>query len=92
VYESFSALCGSMAACLPVRDAVLDGEIVHLDAKGKPQFYSLLRRRSPQHFYAFDVLWLDGKDLRQLSLMKRKQILRLRSSYDARAGPVRRPS
>src|SRR6478752_7226018 len=35
-----------------------------------------MRRRSPQHFYAFDILWLDGKDLRVLSLVKRKQILR----------------
>ena len=34
------------------------------------------RRRTPQHFYAFDILWLDGKDLRGLPLLERKQILR----------------
>jgi hypothetical protein len=27
-------------------------------------FASLMRRRAPQHFYAFDILWLDGEDRR----------------------------
>ena len=35
-----------------------------------------MRRRTPRHFYAFDILWLDGKDLRGLPLVKRKQVLR----------------
>src|SRR5215469_4411789 len=42
--------------------AVLDGEIVHLNTQGKPRFYDLMRRNS-QHYYAFDLLWLDGHDL-----------------------------
>lgn len=37
---------------------------------------NLMRRRTPQHFYAFDILWLDGKDLRWVPLVNRKQILR----------------
>jgi bifunctional non-homologous end joining protein LigD len=76
VYKSFNALCGALAGFLRVQNAVIDGEIVYLDASGKPQFYSLLRRRSPQHFVAFDILWLDGKDLRALPLLERKRILR----------------
>jgi bifunctional non-homologous end joining protein LigD len=75
-FKSFPDLCTSMAACLEVESAVLDGEIVHLGDDGRPEFYSLMRRRSPQHFYAFDILWLNGKDLRQQPLMKRKEILR----------------
>jgi hypothetical protein len=55
---------------------VLDGEIVHLDTDGKPQFYDLLRRRTPQQFVAFDLLWLDGRDLRSLPLVERKRQLR----------------
>ena len=50
-----------------------------LGAYGKPQFYDLMRRRSPQHFYAFDVLWLNGRDrrdLRELPLIKRKRLVR----------------
>ena len=50
-YKSFGALCDEIAAAIP-RRAVLDGEIVHLDAAGRPQFYSLLRRRGPQRFIA----------------------------------------
>ena len=63
IYKSFTTLCHEIAACLDVKNAILDGEIVHLDAAGKPQFYSLLRRRSPQQFIAFDLVWLNGKDL-----------------------------
>src|SRR5215469_702344 len=51
VYKSFSALSAGIATALAC-EAVLDGEIVHLDAEGKPQFYQLLYRRPPQYFVA----------------------------------------
>jgi ATP-dependent DNA ligase len=35
-----------------------------------------MRRRSPRQFVAFDILWLDGRDLRMLPLVERKRILR----------------
>ena len=47
-----------------------------LDDNGRPQFYDLLRRRGTPVLYAFDVLWLDGKDLRPLPLIERKRLLR----------------
>jgi bifunctional non-homologous end joining protein LigD len=75
VYKSFGALCEQIPAAIG-HDAVLDGEIVHLDAAGRPQFYDLMRRRPPQQFVAFDLLWLDGQDLRQLPLLERKRRLR----------------
>src|ERR1041385_6436786 len=43
---------------------------------GRPEFYNLMRCRSPQHFCAFDILWLNGKELRGLPLLLRKHILR----------------
>jgi len=55
---------------------VLDGEIVCLDAEGRPQFYELLRWRDAAVFYVFDVLWLNGQDLRSRPLVERKRILR----------------
>jgi bifunctional non-homologous end joining protein LigD len=55
-------------------EAVLDGEIVCLDSNGRPQFYDLLRRRSEPVFYAFDLLWLDGEDLRTRPLVDRKRL------------------
>jgi bifunctional non-homologous end joining protein LigD len=76
VYRSFPALTAEVGAALSVTDAILNGEIVHLGADGRPQFYDLMRRRRPQHFYAFDLLWLNGRDLRALALTKRKQLLR----------------
>ena len=75
VYRGFPRLCAAIGAAIPAH-AVLDGEIVYLDAEGKPQFYDLMRRRTPQHYYAFDLLWLDGKDLRDIRLIERKRLLR----------------
>jgi bifunctional non-homologous end joining protein LigD len=75
VYRGFPQLCAAIGAAIPAQ-AVLDGEIVYLDAEGKPQFYELMRRRTPQHYYAFDVLWLDGHDLRDIRLTERKRLLR----------------
>ena len=39
-------------------------------------FYELMRRHGPFCFYAFDLLWLDGTDLRGLALSGRKALLR----------------
>ena len=39
-------------------------------------FYELMRRRGPFCFYAFDLLWLDGGDLRDRPLSERKALLR----------------
>ena len=56
--------------------AVVDGEIVALDAQGSPSFQALQHRGShPGHqivFYAFDLLHLDGKDLTGQPLLKRR--------------------
>ena len=75
VHKSFPQLCAAIGAAIPGQ-AVLDGEIVHLDAQGKPRFYDLMRRRNPQHYCAFDLLWLDGHDLRELSLIERMRRLK----------------
>jgi bifunctional non-homologous end joining protein LigD len=77
VFKSFPALSGNLPTGLHGTSAVLDGEIVCLDRHGKPQFRDLLFRRGEPCFYAFDLLWCDGEDLRYLPLMDRK--LRLRA-------------
>ena len=51
-YKSFPQLCAAIGAAIPGQ-AVLDGEIVHLDAEGKPRFYDLMRRRNPQHYWRY---------------------------------------
>jgi bifunctional non-homologous end joining protein LigD len=65
---------------LPVRECVIDGEIVALDEKGRSSFQLLQAlemegRKSPLRFYVFDLLQLDGKSLLQLPLEERKQLL-----------------
>jgi bifunctional non-homologous end joining protein LigD len=76
VYKSFPTLCESIAEDLKVTDAVLDGEIVCLSRDGRSQFNRLMYRRSDPHFYAFDLLWLNGEDLRDWPLLVRKRALR----------------
>ena len=46
-----------------------------LDSHGVSQFNVLFSRRGKPVFYAFDLLWLDGQDLRSLPLIERKQRL-----------------
>jgi len=70
----FEALKRSLAK-LPVENAILDGEIICVDAKGVSQFNQLLSRKGEPVFYAFDLLWLDGEDLRQMPLVERKKRL-----------------
>jgi bifunctional non-homologous end joining protein LigD len=70
----FEALKRSLAK-LPVENAILDGEVICVDAKGVSRFNQLLGRKGEPVFYAFDLLWLDGKDLRQMPLVERKKRL-----------------
>ena len=55
---------------------MLDGEIVCLHDKGHSQFNELLFHRGQPRFCAFDVLSLDGEELRLVSPIERKLILR----------------
>jgi bifunctional non-homologous end joining protein LigD len=52
---------------------VLDGEIVCLASDGRSLFTRLLFRRDWPHFVAFDVLSIDGEDLRARPLVQRKR-------------------
>lgn len=74
-FKSWPDLCAEIAT-LDCESAILDGEIVCLDELGKADFNSLLFRRGEPLFYAFDLLWHDGHDLRSHTLIERKDILR----------------
>lgn len=75
VFNEFDSL-GQYLSDLPVRSAILDGEIVCLDGNGHSRFNELLFRRGLPYFYAFDLLWLNGKDMRGLPLIERKERLK----------------
>src|SRR5690242_4975590 len=76
VYKSFPRLCSALAEHIRVDSAVLDGEIVCLDSAGRSQFKQLLFRRGNPCFAAFDLLWLNGEDMRGLALTERKRRLK----------------
>jgi bifunctional non-homologous end joining protein LigD len=74
--KKFPEVKDSIAA-LDVRDAIIDGEIVALDEKGRSSFQALQgfdmgQERPPIVFYAFDLLQLNGEDLRNLPIEERK--------------------
>jgi bifunctional non-homologous end joining protein LigD len=60
--------------------AVLDGEIVVLNAKGQSDFGKLQNWRSEADgdlvYYVFDLLWLEGRDLTGLPLSERRALLK----------------
>jgi bifunctional non-homologous end joining protein LigD len=70
----FQELADGLARTLRVRDAILDGEIIVM-SEGGPDFYALFFRRGEPAYAAFDLLWLNGRDLRALPLWRRKKRL-----------------
>jgi bifunctional non-homologous end joining protein LigD len=74
-FNSFDTLRKAMTAPGGGK-TVLDGEIVCLDKRGRPQFNDLLFHRGEPCFFAFDLLMADGKDIRSERLTDRKQELR----------------
>jgi bifunctional non-homologous end joining protein LigD len=89
----FPELAGP-ATWIEAREAIVDGEVVALDERGRPSF-SLLQDRTgvrtgrapgtkrhgppaPAVFQAFDLLHLDGRSLLGVPLEERKRLLRSR--------------
>ena len=84
--DKFKAIA-SEAKSLP--DMLIDGEIVALDHNGAPNFSTLQAALSEGDsesliFYAFDLLFAGGEDLRSLPLGERKA--RLKKLLEARKG------
>jgi bifunctional non-homologous end joining protein LigD len=84
--DKFSAIAREGGA-LP--DVLIDGEIVALDHDGNPNFSSLQAAISDGKtdnliFFAFDLLFAEGLDLRRLPLSERKA--RLKALLEARKG------
>jgi bifunctional non-homologous end joining protein LigD len=80
------------AAKLPVREAILDGEAVVLEPNGTTSFQALQNalsegREDDLVYFAFDLLYLDGYDLRGATLADRKEALT--SLLEGRDGAVR---
>ncbi|MFL5493626.1 MAG: hypothetical protein ACJ8DC_04485 [Gemmatimonadales bacterium] len=75
VLTQFQELCYWVREELSVREVILDGEVVALDPQGRQDFRALLAGQGNLHYAAFDALWIKGKDLRGLPLIRRKRAL-----------------
>jgi bifunctional non-homologous end joining protein LigD len=69
------------AKALAAHDLIIDGEATVLGNTGLPDFQRLRRELAKKHsdrlvYHAFDLLYLDGKDLRRAALIERKAALR----------------
>jgi len=69
--KSFGRLAAALAK-LRVQNAIIDGEVVCLDAEGRSVFLDMRRRKANAILYCFDLLWLNNEDLRNLPLVERK--------------------
>jgi len=76
VFSKFGILETEISHGVRAMSCVLDGEIVCLDRDGRSNFYKLLFRRDWPCFYTFDVLSIDGEELRDRPLAERKRRLR----------------
>jgi len=88
ITDRYPALVKALAR-QPAASIVLDGEVVATDERGVPSFERLQRRmhltnpieiatadrQAPVTYYAFDLLHIDGIDLRESPLTERKRLL-----------------
>jgi bifunctional non-homologous end joining protein LigD len=84
----FANLARQVAAELGARELILDGEIVSLDDEGRIDFWGLMRGQGTLAYAAFDLLWLNGQDLRTKPLQRRKR--RLEQLIPASVGALNR--
>ena len=77
---------------LPCSSALLDGEVAVADAKGRTDFGALQNALSTGNgnfaYYVFDLLHLDGEDLRRLPQIERKEMLAALLRRRGKKGPV----
>lgn len=76
--DSFTTIAAA-ADKIAAHSAVLDGEIVVPGANGVPNFHAIkpaiANGQDRLYFYAFDLLYLDGRDLRGVALADRRRAL-----------------
>src|SRR4051812_27514590 len=78
----------SVPASLNAKQVILDGEVVAFDSQGRPSFADIQPRiaanrlnvsarmkTNPVTFFVFDLLYLDGYDVRAVPLLERKRLL-----------------
>ena len=70
--QRFPSIAESLAK-IAIGDAVLDGEIVALDKRKRPSFARI--GEGNEQYFVFDLLWLQGCDLRRTPIERRRELL-----------------
>jgi bifunctional non-homologous end joining protein LigD len=85
--KQFPAVAAALGQSVKADTAIIDGEVVALDENGNPSFQHLqnltgfgtkpaVKGAAPLlNFFAFDLLYLNGYDLRKAALIDRRQLL-----------------
>ena len=86
--KQFATVAAALAQSVKADTAIIDGEVVALDENGTPSFQRLQnmtgfgtkpaakRRGAPLlNFFAFDLIYLNGYDLRKAALIDRRNLL-----------------
>jgi bifunctional non-homologous end joining protein LigD len=86
--KQFAPVAEALQQCVKADTTIIDGEVVALDENGKPSFQHLQNFTGfgtkpalkgvappPLNFFAFDLLYLNGYDLRKAALIDRRQLL-----------------
>ncbi|HET9283626.1 MAG TPA: DNA ligase D [Candidatus Angelobacter sp.] len=86
--KQFAPIAEALQQYVKAETAIIDGEVVAFDEKGRPSFQHLQNytgfgtkpalkgaTRPPLNFFAFDLLYLNGYDLRKAALIDRRQLL-----------------
>jgi bifunctional non-homologous end joining protein LigD len=74
--SKYPSICAALRGA--GRFAVIDGELVAVDARGRSRFQLLQnaeREKARLRYCAFDLLYLDDQDLREYPLIERKELL-----------------
>jgi ATP-dependent DNA ligase len=50
---------------MPAEEAVLNGELAIMDEVGRTRFAPMMKWNRDARYFAFDLLWVNGKDLRR---------------------------
>ena len=75
-FNGFQDLATALAREVNAEMAVLDGELAVPDDAGRTVFSAVIGGRKQARYFAFDLLWLNGEDLRALPLLSRKEMLK----------------
>ena len=89
VTKRFEKLAALLRVALKTSRVIIDGELVAFDDSGMPDFWAVNQARVQARInvLAFDLMMLNGRELRPQPLIERRR--RLMSLVEERGGPLR---